>query len=64
MMSTPLPLQLSETLKSFLEFDIVPNFFEFMMDEDDFTGEKPYAEALDFGFDHSVFLLNSGEMIS
>ena len=46
-----------------MEFDIVPNFFEYMMDEDDFVGDKPHREALDFGFDHAVFLINAGEMI-
>ena len=35
-----------------------------MMDEDEFVGEEPYKEAKDYGFDDSVFLLNSGEMIS
>ena len=42
-MSTNLPLPLSQTLKGFLEFDIFPNFFEFMMDENDDKADKPYS---------------------
>ena len=56
MMSTPLPEPLAAVLKSFLEFSLIPNLFEFMMDENEFSGETPYTEANEFGFDHSVFL--------
>ena len=56
MMSTSLPLPLSAVLKSFLEFEIIPNLFEFMMDENQFEGETPHKEAVDFGFENAVFL--------
>ena len=51
-------------LKGLLDFEIIPNIFEFILDEDDFTGEKPFKKARDFGFDHAVFLINGGEMLT
>ena len=42
MMPNKIPLPLVAVLTSFLEFDIVPNLFEWMHDEDEFVGEKPY----------------------
>ena len=42
MMPNKIPLPLVVVLKSYLEFSIFPNLFEFMMDEDEFVGEKPY----------------------
>ena len=37
-MSTRLPLELSETLKAFIDFEIIPNVFEYIMDESEFIG--------------------------
>ena len=45
MMQHEIPIQLESALKSFLDFDIVPNLFEYVMDEDDFVGPSPYDEA-------------------
>ena len=50
-------------LKGLLDFEIIPNMFEFILDEEEFTGEKPFKRARDFGFDHAVFLINGGEML-
>jgi len=38
--------------------------FESILDEEDFTGEKPFEKARNFGYEHSVFLINGGEMLS
>ena len=38
--------------------------FEFILDEEDFTGEPPFKKAKDFGYDHAVFLINGGEMLT
>ena len=38
--------------------------FDFVLVEDDFTGEKPFKKARDFGYDTAVFLINGGEMLS
>ena len=51
-------------MKGLLEFEIIPNLFEFALDEDDFTGDKPFKKAREFGFDHAVFLINGGEMLT
>jgi hypothetical protein len=64
MMGTVIPLALDTMLKAFLELDIVPNLFEYFLAEDDMVGPTPYSYAKRFGFDHSVFLMNAGEMIS
>jgi len=42
MMPNKIPLPLVAVLKSFLEFEVIPNLFEYMQDEDEFVGEKPY----------------------
>ena len=64
MLKTELPLQLNEMLKGLLEIEIIPNIFEFILDEDDFTGEKPFKKANEYGFDHAVFLINGGSMLT
>ena len=38
LMSTNIPIRLAEVLKSFLEFGLVPNVFEYAMDESEFLG--------------------------
>ena len=63
-MKTTLPLPLAATLKSFLEFAIIPNLFEYMISDEDTEGTEPYKEAEEFGFESSVFIANSGEMIT
>ena len=64
MMKTPLPLPLRATLISFLEFEIIPNLFEFMISEDETEETEPYTEAKEFGFETTVFIMNAGEMIT
>ena len=51
-------------MKGLLEFKLIPNIFEYLFDENDFKGEKPFKKARDFGYDHAVFLINGGEMLS
>ena len=64
MMKTELPLQLQKMMKGLLDFEIIPNMFEYVMDEDDFTGEKPFKKAEEFGYAQAVFLINAGKMLS
>jgi hypothetical protein len=64
LMRTPIPLVISEMLKSFLDFDVLPNLFAYMWDEKDLENTEPYPEALEFGFESGVFLANGGEMLS
>ena len=51
-------------LRGLLDFELIPNMFEFILDEEDFTGEPPFKKAKDFGYDHAVFLINGGEMLT
>ena len=51
-------------LRGLLDFEIIPNMFEYVLDEDKFTGDKPFEKAREFGYDHAVFLINGGEMIT
>ena len=51
-------------MKGLLDFEIIPNMFEYVMDEDDFTGEKPFKKAEEFGYAQAVFLINAGKMLS
>ena len=63
MMSTELPLPLSAVLSSFLDFAIVPNLFEYALEDKLDDEPEPHKEAVDFGFETSTFLINGGEMI-
>ena len=51
-------------MKSFLDFDILPNFFEYALENFAESGPEPYSNAKDFGYDHSVFLINGGDVLS
>ena len=63
MMSTELPLPLSAVLSSFLEFSLIPNLFEYALEEKLDDEPVPHKEAVDFGYETSTFLMNGGEMI-
>ena len=64
MMGTVILFALETMLKAFLEFEIVPDLFEYFLDEGNMVGPTPYNYAERFVFDQSVFLMNAGEMIS
>ena len=63
MMSTKLPLPLSAVLSSFLEFSMIPNLFEYALEDRTENEPEPHKEAVDFGFETSTFLINGGEML-
>jgi hypothetical protein len=64
LMKTPIPLGLSEMMKGFLDFELIPNLFVYGLDEGEMTGTEPYKEAEDFGFETNVFIMNAGEQLS
>ena len=63
MMSTKLPLPLSAVLSAFLDFSVIPNFFEYVLEDRLENEPEPHKEAVEFGFETSTFLMNGGEMI-
>jgi len=64
MMPNNIALPVVALMKSFLDFEIIPNLFELILDEDEFVGPEPYSNAQEFGYDNSVWIINGGEMLS
>ena len=61
--SKNVPPLLVNTLKGLLDFEIIPNVFESVVPESEFSDQEPYDIAKDFGYDNNVFLINCGGML-
>ena len=54
---------LREIFIGLLDFEILPNWFENVFDEDDFVGQEPYDLAKKYGFENNIFLINCGSLL-
>jgi len=64
MLKPELPEKLANMMIGLLNFELMPSVFDFIMDEDDFTGDPPFQKAQDFGYDNAVFAINGGDMLT
>jgi hypothetical protein len=61
MMHIDLPIGLSSFFKSVLDFNLVPNLFEYFVTDD---SPKNFKSARRVGMDSSLFLMNAGELFT
>jgi hypothetical protein len=61
MMHIDLPIGLSSFFKSMLDFNLVPNLFEYFVTDD---SPKNFKSAHRVGIDSSLFLMNAGELFT
>ena len=64
MMPHDIPLPVVILMKSFLDFELIPDLFPVALDEDELEGPEPYSNALEFGYEDSVWISNAGEVLS
>ena len=63
-MKTNLPTIIETVLKRLNDFLWIPNAFEYWIDSSELEGEPPFDEADDLGFDTSIFIKNSGKILT
>ena len=63
-MKIDLPEELHLLWKAFREIGPIPNLILYVRSEDDFDDEPFNAETEELGYKTTIFLINSGRMIS